>query len=91
VKQPFDWMEPNIPAAYAKTFGEKRREARRRELEDRASLLMRLHFPPEEIKARLRAHLAFDGDLDEEDGLDEIVDGLAARRGITRHGPPPVG
>ncbi len=90
VKQPFDWLEPKIPAAYAKSFPAKRRAALERELEERAALLMRLGYPPDQIKVRLRAHLAFDGAHDLDGSVDGIVDRVAARRGMTRHGHPPL-
>ncbi len=90
MKQPFDWLEPKVPATYAKSFPAKRRAAVERELEERAALLMRLGYPPEQIKLRLRAHLSFDGAHDFDEKVDAIVDRIEERRGMTRHGHPPL-
>ncbi len=91
MKQPFDWLEPKVSAAYAASFPAKRREALERELEERAAMLMRLGYSPHEIKVRLRAHLEFD-DAEQElvRRVDEIVDRVETRRGGTKHGAPPL-
>lgn len=72
----FDWMHPRIPDSFRASWPDKGREAARREIRERASLLMRLGRTKKEAAARCRQNLEWDWDLSGKPPLLGEVDGL---------------
>jgi hypothetical protein len=76
----FTWDEK--PSAY-KRAGERRHEMYRKEIEDRAALLMRLGHAASAVKARLKKAVEWDFDLharpDHAGEVDRIVDEVYKR------------
>ncbi len=81
----FVWTEvPRSRIAVAKD-GEGRATMYRRELEDRAALLLRLGRSPAFVKARLAANVAWDFELHARPAhaaeVDKLVDAVVRRQG----------
>ncbi len=82
--QPFDWLVPFVPPGADAHSAEQAREARRRELRDRAALLMRLGRSQSEVTERLRQNLRWEWEMQPPaPGVDEIADLVAAVYGRT--------
>jgi hypothetical protein len=75
----FEWHEVKRPAPSPK----KREEMFRRELEDRAAMLHRLGYTAKAVKARLKANVAWDFELEDRPKhateVDKIVDAVFRR------------
>lgn len=75
----FEWQEVKRPAPSSK----KREEMFRRELEDRAAMLHRLGYTAKAVKARLKANVAWDFELEARPKhaaeVDKIVDTVFRR------------
>lgn len=89
---PFPWLHSEVPAAYAATFARKAEVAHLREAEERAGLLCRLGYGRAEAKRRVCGNVRWEWELHGVPRflakLDAIVDGVYARGGRTRVGPP---
>lgn len=76
----FTWDEK--PSSY-RHAAERRREMYRREIEERAALLMRLGHPAKSVKTRLKKSVEWDFDLHERPAhaaeVDRIVDEVYKR------------
>ncbi len=76
----FTWDEPARPFARG---SERRQQMYRRELEDRAALLMRLGHTQAHVKARLKQNVAWDFELHARPAhageVDRIVDAVYKR------------
>jgi hypothetical protein len=88
----FVWDERSKRTPSAKQLAARRDEMYRRELEDRAALLLRLGYPAERTKARLHANVRWDfemrGTARHVGDIDKIVDQVYRRGGGS--GPPTV-
>lgn len=56
----FPYYQSNIPAALTSTFGARAEEMARREVAERAGLLMRLGYGQAEVVSRIKAYLAWE-------------------------------
>ena len=87
----FPWYEADVPADFL-FAPEKRRAMYEGELRERAALLLRLGFPADQAKLRLRGNLRWDFELHRTPAelarVDSIVDQVfaAGRAGVG--GPP---
>jgi len=91
----FPWYEPNRPKISPEASAHKRDEAIKQDLEDRASLLFRLGYSKDRAKARLRANVRWECELngkprsvESEREIDKLVDAVWRRGGGS--GPPTV-
>jgi hypothetical protein len=88
---PFSWCHPAVPEDVARTFPRKREAMYLAELEDRAALLHRLHYPRGVAVARLRGNVRWDFEMHRIptliDRVEAIVDAIYQRGG--RAGGPP--
>lgn len=77
----FVWDEPKSTST--RTNNERRREMYRREISERAALLMRLGHPAAEVKARLKRSVDWDFALhaspEHADAVDALVDDVYKR------------
>lgn len=89
----FVWTEPAKSRAVTEQHARARETMYRRELEQRAALLLRLGRGPAYVKARLAANLAWDFDLGptspkpiapplSQSEIDKIVDGVQRRQSL---------
>lgn len=89
---PFDWLHADVPASLAATFAGKALAAHLREAEERAGLLCRLGYPRAEARRRVRGNVRWEWELHGTPAffakLDALVDGVYARGGRERGGPP---
>ena len=85
----FDWLTVKRPRHHK----EQRNTMYRRELEERAALLLRLGYSRKHAQSRLRANVAWDFDLHDKPRhateVDQIVEAVYRRGGIAS-GPPSV-
>ena len=83
----FVWTEQGRSRATADRQGRAREAMYRRELEERAALLLRLGCKPAQIKSRLAANVAWDFELSSKPGhaaeVDKIVDAVVRRAAAT--------
>ncbi len=66
---PFPWLHASIPDAVTGTFPGKRHAMLRKEVRERAGLLMRLGHSRQEAAARCRANLEWEFELEELPGV----------------------
>lgn len=82
----FVWDETKSDKKHAEARQAKHAEMFRRELEDHASLLLRLGHTPTFVKSRLAANVAWDFDMSaaptHAGEVDKIVDSVVRRRAI---------
>jgi len=60
---PFDWMEPKVGEAVRGRAEARTKEARRRDVRDRAGILMRLGWAQKAVAARCKRSLEWEHDL----------------------------
>jgi hypothetical protein len=80
----FVWIDPPKTRPALEREARAREAMYRRELEDRAALLLRLGCKPAAIKSRLSANVAWDFELNGKPGhaaeVDKIVDAVVRRQ-----------
>jgi len=60
---PFPWLHASVPMTLRKTFAERALAAQRREIADRATILMHLGLARDQAAARCRQNLVWEFEL----------------------------
>jgi len=89
---PFDWLHADVPGAVTASFAGKAEASHLREAEEHAALLCRLGYSRADAKRRVSGNVRWEWELCGMPRfitkLDALVDGVYARGGRTRTGPP---
>lgn len=73
---PFDWLEPRVGEVVRRREPERTMEAHRREITDRAAVLMRLGYDAAHAEGRCRRNVEWEFELQRRPAVAEEIDTL---------------